>query len=209
MCVKGADVIRDEVILKLRGKPLSTYSVFIPMVETDAKAPAEKAAKGLAKHGVRSYWDGNRKLGAAYAKLFGNPDGLKVAWDVYFIYGPNAVWGKSPPKPSYYMHQLKENDPLCLDGPKFRQAVEKELKKVKLSQKLVLLTREGCTGTASMRKNLDAALKNLPGYTYELVDLGKLPHGDPRRGYPTPTLLKDGRDVFGMPAPKRAADPPS
>ena len=201
-------MIRDEVVIKLRGEPLSTFSVFIPMVGSDAKAPAEKAASELAKHGVKSYWDGDRKLGTAYAKLFGNPEGLKVAWDVYFVYGPDAVWGEGPPKPAFYMHQLKADDPLCLDGPKFRQAVEKELKKVQPTKKLVLLTREGCTGTAAMKKNLDAALKDLPGWSYEVADLGKLPQGDPRRGYPTPTLLTDGRDVFGMPEPKGSADSP-
>lgn len=201
-------MIRDEVILKLKGKPLSTFSVFLPMVDGDSAAPAEQAARGLAKHGVKSYWDGERKLGAAYAKVFGNPDGLQVAWDVYFVYGPNAIWGKTPPKPDFYMHQLKENDALCLDGPKFRQAVEKQLAKVKPSKKLVLLTRDGCSGTKTMRKNLNVALKSLPGWSYEVVDLAKLPKGDPRRGYPTPTLLKDGKDVFGMAEPKGSADSP-
>lgn len=209
MCVRGADVIRDEVVMKLKGKPLKTYSVFIPMVDSDAEAPAEESAKGLAKHGIKSYWDGDRKLGAAYAKLYGNPKGLKAAWDVYFVYGPDAAWGKTPPKPAFYMHQLSGDDPaLFLDGAKFRPAVEKELKKVKSMHRLLLLTREGCTGTAEMRKNLDAALKAMPGWSYEVVDLGKLPQGDPRRGYPTPTLLQDGKDVFGMPAPKAGADSP-
>ena len=101
------------------------------------------------------------------------------------------------------MHQLRDCDRPCLDGPRFRQAVERELKKVKPILKLVLLTREGCAGTATMRKNVGAA-----GYSYELIDLDKLPITDTRRGYPTPTLLKASKDVFGMAEPKARADSP-
>lgn len=203
MCVRGADVIRDEVILKLKGKPLSVFSVYIPMVAGDAKLPADQSAKTLSKYGVKSYWDGDRKLGESYAKYLKLDRALQVAWDVYFVYGPEAVWGKTPPKPAYTMHQLKENDPLCLDGPKFRQAVEKELKKVKATRNLVLLTREGCGATAAMRKNLDTA-----GLAYEVLNLATLPKDDLRRGYPTPTLLRDGKDVFGMAEPRAGADAP-
>lgn len=209
MCVKGADVIRDDVVLKLKGKPLSVYSVFIPMVGGDANAAAERSATELARYGIKSFWDGDRKLGAAYADLYGNPKGLKVAWDVYFLYGPGAVWGKTPPKPAFYMHQLSGGDPsLCLDGPKFRAAVQRELKKMGSSKKLVLLTRGGCTGTPAMRKNLDAAMQKLDGWSYEVVDLASLPQGDRRKGYPTPTLLRDGKDVFGMRAPPADSDSP-
>ena len=35
-------------------------------------------------------------------------DGEEVyAWDVWLVYGPDAVWeGELPPKPEYFMHQL-------------------------------------------------------------------------------------------------------
>lgn len=67
---------------------------------------------------------------------------------------------------------------------------------------LTLVTREGCVLTDQMRGHLDAALKlkNLPA-TYRMVDLDTLPASDSRRGYPTPTLLYKGVDLFGMPAP--------
>ena len=67
---------------------------------------------------------------------------------------------------------------------------------------LVLLTRDGCPATASMRRNLDGALKSLGTTTsYELLNLDTLPVTDVRRGYPTPTLLFDSRDVFDLPQP--------
>jgi hypothetical protein len=36
---------------------------------------------------------------------------------------------------------------------------------------------------------------------YQFIDLDTLPASDARRGYPTPTLLYRGRDLFGMPVP--------
>ena len=66
----------------------------------------------------------------------------------------------------------------------------------------VLLTRQGCANTPTMRARLDDALTalQLPG-EYDDVDIGSLPKGEVRRGYPTPTLLYEGADVFGLPTP--------
>ena len=68
---------------------------------------------------------------------------------------------------------------------------------------MVFLTREGCVLTDQMRANLDAALTQMGNarQAYRVVDLASLPADDPRRGYPTPTILHEGRDLFGMPTP--------
>ena len=68
---------------------------------------------------------------------------------------------------------------------------------------LVFLTRDGCVNTPDMVNNLDDALKSLGWPTdYQYIDVGKLPKTDARTGYPTPTLLWKGRDLFGIPVPK-------
>lgn len=199
-------MIRD-IVTKPKDKRLAAFSVYIPMVPGDSSGPAVEAAKKLEGTGIEPFWDGDRSLGRAFAQTVRLPAGRPVAWDIYFVYGPDAVWGRTPPKPGFWMHQLA-NDERCLDPAKFRSAVEKELAKMKPTPKLTLLTREGCSGTATMRKNLDAALNSLKGWSYEVLDLGKLPKGDPRRGYPTPTLLLKGHDVFGMPEPDGETDSP-
>jgi len=67
---------------------------------------------------------------------------------------------------------------------------------------LVFLTRDGCANTATMRTRLDAALDRLGAPTdYDLIDADTLADGDARRGYGTPTVLYNHRDLFGMPAP--------
>jgi hypothetical protein len=67
----------------------------------------------------------------------------------------------------------------------------------------VFLTRGGCANTATMRANLDEALRSLGSTSkYEVVDLDTLPEADARRGYPTPTLLYERRDLFDLPEPQ-------
>jgi hypothetical protein len=70
-------------------------------------------------------------------------------------------------------------------------------------QELEFLTRDGCVNTPDMQVNLDDALIEL-GWrrNYQDIDLGALPKNDPRTGYPTPTLLWNGHDIFGLAVPK-------
>jgi hypothetical protein len=71
------------------------------------------------------------------------------------------------------------------------------------SGQLVLLTRVGCANVETMRGRVGDALRDmqLPA-EFDIVDLDTLPPSDVRRGYPTPTLLYAGRDVFGLSVPK-------
>ena len=75
---------------------------------------------------------------------------------------------------------------------------------------LMFLTRDGCVNTPDMVNNLDDALKAL-GWPndYQYVNIGTLPSDDPRTGYPTPTVLYKGRDLFRLPAPQPPYDVPS
>jgi hypothetical protein len=79
-------------------------------------------------------------------------------------------------------------------------AIMAEKKSVKAD--LTFLTRDGCVNTPDMVNNLDDALKSF-GWAndYRFIDIGNLPKTDPRTGYPTPTLLWNGKDIFGAPVP--------
>jgi hypothetical protein len=83
-------------------------------------------------------------------------------------------------------------------------------KPVSVKADLVFLTRDGCVNTPDLVNNLDDALKAL-GWAadYQYINIEKLPAKDARTGYPTPTLLWKGKDIFGMPVPKPPHDVPS
>lgn len=75
---------------------------------------------------------------------------------------------------------------------------------------LVLLTRDGCVNTPTLRQHLDEALRAL-GHAggYRVIDVDRLPATDPRGGYGTPTILYRGRDLFGLPMPGASHPPPT
>lgn len=70
------------------------------------------------------------------------------------------------------------------------------------TMRIELLGFPGCPNTPAMRDNLRAALKEIGGgLTFIDTNQEALAEGDLRRGWPTPTVLVNGKDLFGMPAP--------
>jgi hypothetical protein len=43
---------------------------------------------------VIHFWDGNREAGQWFAKQIDGWEG--IAWDVYYLYGPEATWESAP-----------------------------------------------------------------------------------------------------------------
>lgn len=77
-------------------------------------------------------------------------------------------------------------------------------------RELVFVTRDGCANSPTMRTHLDEALRQLgvPA-DYVVANVATLPSDDPRRGYPTPTVLYGGTDLFDMEAPTPPFPEPS
>lgn len=69
-----------------------------------------------------------------------------------------------------------------------------------------LLGFPGCPNTPEMRTNLKAAIASIgAGWTFTDTDQERLPDSDLRRGWPTPTVLVNGSDLFGMAPPTAAS----
>lgn len=68
--------------------------------------------------------------------------------------------------------------------------------------RIELLGFPGCPLTPQLRANAQAALLLVPErWVLDEVNQETLASGDLRRGWPAPTLLANGRDLFGMPTP--------
>ena len=79
-----------------------------------------------------------------------------------------------------------------------------------MKTELVFLTRDGCVNTPDMLNNLDDALRGLNmAQDYPVVNLASFAATNPRIGYPTPTVLVNGRDIYGMPEPTPPFPEPS
>ena len=79
-----------------------------------------------------------------------------------------------------------------------------------MRDELTFITRDECVNSPDMFNNVDDALRGLGlALDYQVVNLGKLPKTDSRTGYPTPTVLFRGHDLFGMPEPSPPYPEPS
>jgi len=73
-------------------------------------------------------------------------------------------------------------------------------------RRIEVLGFEGCPNTPTILANTRAAVERLGlDAAIAYIDQERLPEGDVRRGWPTPTVLVDGHDLFGMLAPQSAA----
>jgi hypothetical protein len=107
-CLKGLANIDRDLLSKLpKDTSLRTYVVHEPVIGGSAKNIPRAA--GLVHASVRHYWNPTGSFGRLAGAAFDlHHDGKPVyAWDLWTIYGPEAVWTASgPPLPRVLMHQL-------------------------------------------------------------------------------------------------------
>jgi len=94
---------------------LRTYVVWQPQMDGEEEHVAQ-ATGTFPDPRARHFWDG-----AGWTLEHFKPaiDIQVDAWDLYLVYGPEARWdGTDPPRPSYWMHQLRfvDNGPLLEPG---------------------------------------------------------------------------------------------
>lgn len=75
---------------------------------------SRKGAGQLTDPRVKHYWDEEKKVGKWYAQQRGYEN--VVAWDVYFLYGKEAVWDSVPgPLLSWGYPVMESRDQLFRD----------------------------------------------------------------------------------------------
>lgn len=164
---------------------------------------------------MQQYWDPNHLLAMQMKRDARAPQPVQdccirsgILWDLAAVYGRGSTWSDQMPAATVFNGPVVDvtdaiENALGSGESGARRGVSATPPVEPGTNALVFLTRGGCANTAVMRRNLDEAMKSL-GLTlgYDVVDQDTLAEADVRRGYPTPTLLYDDRDVFGMSAPK-------
>lgn len=69
------------------------------MVPTDARSSWSWTGGVLSDGRVVHFWDENKTIGKWYAQYDVDYADNGVVWDAYYLYGPEAQWGSTPPKP--------------------------------------------------------------------------------------------------------------
>ncbi|MGH8195844.1 MAG: hypothetical protein ACREQ8_15820 [Woeseiaceae bacterium] len=109
-CLRGIDDMNKDLLAKSSDPRLRTFVVHVPVIGATRK-DIIPSMKLLQNPHVRHYWNGSGAFGRELARAVGlrRGDELVYAWDVWLLYGPEAVWDDSgPPQPRVLMHQLWE-----------------------------------------------------------------------------------------------------
>jgi len=120
--LRGARVVRDQVLNNLSRGKFKAYVVWTPVLFGDCREAAEESLREVPDPRVTHFWDNDKALGKKFGHLLELPHGKKFAWDVYLLYDARAYWGDHPPEPNDWMHQLGQ-DERRLDGEKLRKKV--------------------------------------------------------------------------------------
>ncbi len=128
MCQYGHSVVR-EIFRQEKSENLSSFVVFLPMLEDDNQRTAMAQSQSLTDERVLQAWDPAAEMGALLTATLGMTE---TAWDVYLVYPPGVTWDQdAPPEPTYWMHQLSEQygvgDAPMLDPEKLRDEVKRQL----------------------------------------------------------------------------------
>jgi hypothetical protein len=191
------------------------FAIWQPMLPTDWAVPASSVLRRLSDRRVQQYWDPNHLLATQMKKDAPAQQPVQdccvrsgILWDLAAVYPAGSTWSDRMPPATMFNGPVVDvtdaiDDALGSAGSESGKDDSATPSGEPNASGLVFLTRGGCANTAVMRRNLDNALRLLgSAFRYEAVDQDTLPAADVRRGYPTPTLLYQDRDVFGMSAPK-------
>ncbi len=141
-------------------------------------------------------------------------------WDVYMLFKPGVKWETQTPKPDAFIRHMGRNEaglsnfwrdrfntpPITADLHAAMAQMGKEMIGQMQAVTIEFLGSPDCPNTPMLRDHLRAALSSLSAeLTFIDVDQSALPAEDVRRGWPAPTILVNGLDLFGMPTPTTAA----
>lgn len=68
----------------------------MPVIRGDSKLAVPDAVALLPDSRVIHYWDQTRMSGSFFKKNIAPDVSSSVAWDMFFLYGPEAVWEEIP-----------------------------------------------------------------------------------------------------------------
>lgn len=109
-CLRGMDDVNKDLLAETRDPRLKTFVVHVPVIGATREnvVPSKKL---IQNQNVTHYWNQSGEFGSQLSRAVGlkRHDAHVYAWDVWLIYGPEAVWyDAAPPRPLLLMHQLRD-----------------------------------------------------------------------------------------------------
>lgn len=92
MCLSGASWVQREILEADRAADLVVYAVWVPFLGGTREAAISQEV--LPDPRVVHFWDGEAVSSAWFGRNVDKSVG--AAWDVYYLYGPDARWSAVP-----------------------------------------------------------------------------------------------------------------
>jgi hypothetical protein len=84
--------VQDQLLSQYSSASLRVYAVWLPMLWSDSRE--EWNGTTMSDPRVMHFWDAGLQAGRWFARQVDGYDG--ISWDVYYLYGPDAVWETVP-----------------------------------------------------------------------------------------------------------------
>jgi hypothetical protein len=94
----------QSVLKNVKNSQIRAYIVWLPVIRGDDHESAVERSKEFTDQRLIHYWDGDGLTGKAWDEVLKTG---QLAWDVYLLYTPSDSWEKTPPAPTFWMHQLR------------------------------------------------------------------------------------------------------
>ncbi len=85
--------MQTQLLAQYPSEQLQVYTVWLPMIYGDAREEWDGTTMPDAR--VMHFWDGDLQVGQWFARQVDGYYG-GVAWDIYYLYGPDAAWETIP-----------------------------------------------------------------------------------------------------------------
>jgi hypothetical protein len=84
--------VQNQLLAQYPSASLRVYTVWLPMLWSDVRETWN--GKTMPDARVMHFWDGEREVGKWFSEQIDGYEG--IAWDTYYLYGPEAVWENTP-----------------------------------------------------------------------------------------------------------------
>ena len=87
---------------EIKDENFHAYSVWVPILLTDAERAVPNATKRLSDKRVMHFWDAKGEFVEAYKTILPTKNAETgeyiKAWDVYLVFAPGIEWNDQPPE---------------------------------------------------------------------------------------------------------------
>jgi hypothetical protein len=89
--------VQTEILEKYPSAKVHVYAIWFSMLPTDGRAGWALTSRVIADPRVQHFWDEKRLVGHWYAAMENRGESDSgIAWDAYYLYGPDAQWNAQP-----------------------------------------------------------------------------------------------------------------